>query len=178
MTPLPPSSIGATPVFVAFIALTFYGLGAGYLESFVNYPLWYVLGETDRWVAYHQALGPRVGLVLAIPALALSLIANALLFVRRPPAVPAWTVAATLALLLLATASTIAIQIPIQATLGVAYDRAALDRLISSSLWLRDVPGGMRAVIAAYMLYLVASGVVAGSPRRQSAGPMATNPPQ
>jgi hypothetical protein len=160
MIPTPSSSIGTTPVFIAFIALTFYGLGAGYLESFVNYPLWYVLGETDRWVAYHQALGPRVVVVLAIPALVLSLIANTLLFVRRPPAVPAWTVAATLSLLLVGTVSTFAIQIPIQTALDVAYDRAALDRLISSSLWLRDVPGGMRAVIAAYMLHLVVAGSV------------------
>ena len=155
MSPPPSSSTGSTPV---FIVLTFYGLGAGYLESFVNYPLWHIIGATDRWVAYHEALGPRVVIVLAIPALALSLIANLLLFVRRPPAVPAWTVAATLSLLLLSTASTLVIQIPIQMALDVAYDRAALDRLISSSLWLRDVPGGIRAVVAAYMLRLVVSG--------------------
>ena len=42
--------------------------------------------------------------------------------------------------------------------LDVAYDRAALDRLISSSLWLRDVPGGIRAVVAVYRLRLVVSG--------------------
>ena len=145
MSPPPSSSTGSTPVFIAFIGLTFYGLGAGYLESFVNYPLWHIIGETDRWVAYHEALGPRVVVVLAIPALALSLIANVLLFVRRPPAVPAWTVAATLSLLLVSTASTFAIQIPIQMALDVAYDRAALDHLIWSSLWLRDIPGGIRA---------------------------------
>lgn len=158
MSPPPSSSTGSTPVFIAFIVLTFYGLGAGYLESFVNYPLWHIIGETDRWVAYHEALGPRVVVVLAIPALALSLIANGLLFVRRPPAVPAWTVAATLSLLLVSTASTVAIQIPIQMALDVAYDRAALDHLIWSSLWLRDIPGGIRAAVAAYMLRLVVSG--------------------
>ena len=127
-------------------------------RSFVNDPLWHIIGETDRWVAYHEALGPRVVVVLAIPALALSLIANVLLFVRRPPAVPAWTVAATLSLLLISTASTFAIQIPIQMALDVAYDRAALDHLIWSSLWLRDIPGGIRAAVAAYMLRLVVSG--------------------
>ena len=141
MIPTPSPSIGGTPIFVAFIALTFYGLGAGYLESFVNYPLWYIVGETDGWVAYHQALGPSC---LAIPALALSLIANVLLCVLRPPALPASSVAATLSLLLVGTASTMVIQIPVQTTLDVAYDCAALDRLISSSLWLRDIPGGIR----------------------------------
>jgi hypothetical protein len=158
MSASPSSSTVSTHVFIAFIVLTFYGLGAGYLESFVNYPLWHIIGETDRWIAYHEALGPRVVIVLAIPALALSLVANVLLFVRRPPAVPAWTVAATLALLLVSTVSTFAVQIPIQIALDTAYDRAALDRLMWSSLWLRDVPAGVRAVVAAYMLHLVVSG--------------------
>ena len=154
----PPSRpIDSTPVFVAFIALTFYSLGAGYLESFVNYPLWHIIGETDRWAAYHQALGPRVVIVLAVPALALSLLANVLLFFYRPAAVPTWTIVATLALLLVAIVSTIAIQIPIQMSLDVAYDRAAVDRLIRSSLWLRDVTGGIRAATAAYMLYAAVS---------------------
>ena len=155
MSPRPSSTATGSAVFIAFVVLTFYGLGAGYLESFVNYPLWHIVGQTDRWVDYHQALGARVIVVLAIPALLLSLIANVLLFVRRPPAVPRWTVAATLSLLIIATVSTFAIQIPIQAALDVAYDRAAVDRLIASSLWLRDVPGGLRAAIAAYMVRLV-----------------------
>jgi hypothetical protein len=154
----PSASPGSTYVFIAFIVLTFYGLGAGYLESFVNYPLWHIVGTTDRWVDYHQALGARVIVVLAIPAVALSIVANALLLVRRPPAVPAWTVAATLSLLLLVAVSTFAVQIPIQMALDVAYDRAAVDRLMWSSLWLRDVPGAIRAAIATYMLTLVMHG--------------------
>ena len=81
-----------------------------------------------------------------------------MLLVRRPPAVPIWTVAATLALLLVGAASTLAIQIPIQMALDVAYDRAAVDGLIWSSLWLRDIPGGIRAALAAYMLSLVICG--------------------
>jgi hypothetical protein len=170
--PSPPTgSRRSTPVFIAFIVLTFYGLGAGYLESFVNYPLWYILGETDRWVAYHQALGPRVVVVLAIPVLALSLIANVLLCIFRPPALPTWTIATTLLLLLVGIVSTLVIQIPIQMALDVAYDRAAIDRLISSSLWLREIPGGLRAAIAAYMLYLVlpASASAVGPLRRAAA---------
>ena len=78
MIKTPSRSIDSTPVFIAFVVLTFYSLGAGYLESFVNYPLWHIIGTTDRWVVYHQALGPRVIVVLAIPALVLSLSANVL----------------------------------------------------------------------------------------------------
>jgi hypothetical protein len=139
-------------MFVIFIVLTFFTLGAGYLESFVNYPLWHIIGESDRWTEYHRALGPRIAVVLAIPVLILSPIANVLLFFVRPASIPPWTIWATLVLLLVAIVSTLAIQIPIQMQLDAAYDRAAVDRLISTSLWLRDLVGGGRAIIAAYML--------------------------
>jgi hypothetical protein len=143
-------------VFSAFVVLTLYSVGAGYLESFVNYPLWHVLGTSDAWVAYRQVLGPRVLIVLALPALA-SLITSVALFFVRPPSVPGWTVAATSALLLVAFVSTLAIQLPIQSRLDVAYDRAAVDWLMTTSLWLRDVPGGITVAIVAYMLHRVVS---------------------
>ena len=147
LTAMPVTPLSPPTVFAGFVILTFYSLGAGYLEGFVNYPLWHIIGATDRWVDYHQALGPRVIVVLAVPALLLSLIANALLFFRRPMAVPQWTVVVTLMLLLVAIVSTIAIQIPIEIQLDRAYDRAAVYRLMTTSLWLRDVPGGVRALI-------------------------------
>jgi hypothetical protein len=147
---------GAGPwTFVVFIVLTFYTLGAGYLESFVNYPLWHIIGETDRWTDYHRALGPRIAIVLALPVLILSPIANVLLFFVRPRRLPPWTIWATLVLLLVAIVSTLVIQIPIQMQLDTAYDRAAVDRLIATSLWLRDLVGGGRAIIAGYMLHRV-----------------------
>ena len=151
MSPPPSSSTGSTPVYIAFIVLTFYGASRVVRQL----PLWHIIGETDRWVAYHEALGP---VSWSSGDSGWRSCANVLLFVRRPPAVPAWTVAATLSLLLISTASTFAIQIPIQMALDVAYDRAALDHLIWSSLWLRDIPGGIRAAVAAYMLRLVVSG--------------------
>jgi hypothetical protein len=138
--------------FVSFIVLTYFTLGAGYLESFVNYPLWHIVGETDRWVEYHRALGPRIAVLLAFPVLMLSPIANVLLFFVRPVSIPRWTVWSTLVLLVVSIVSTLVIQIPIQIQLDSAYDRAAVERLISTSLWLRDLVGGCRAIIAAYML--------------------------
>ena len=158
----PSGSTCAQPVFTAFIVLTFYSVGAGYLESFVNYPLWHVIGASDEWVAYRQVLGPRVLIVLALPALA-SLVTNALLFFARPAPVPAWTVTATFALLLMALVSTLAIQLPIQSRLDVAYDRAAVDWLMTTSLWLRDVPGGITAGLVAYMLHRVVSTSASGA---------------
>jgi len=132
-------------VFAVFVMMTFYGLGAGYLESFVNYPTWPIVGATDQWVAYHKALGARVIVVLAIPALVLTLGANVLLFFWRPAAVPRWAVLAALIMLVVPVVSTMVIQIPIQIQLDRGYDQAALERLIVTSFWLRDLPGGVRA---------------------------------
>ena len=148
---------GPAMVFTAFVILTFYSLGAGYVESFVNYPLWHVIGSTDRWIDYHRALGPRIIVVLAIPALALSLAANLLLLFFRPRAVPMWSIVTALVLLIVAAVSTMTVQIPIQAKLDAGYDRAAVDTLMATSLWLRDVTGGLRAAIVAYMVHLSVS---------------------
>jgi hypothetical protein len=105
-----------------------------------------------------------------IPALVLMVITNVLLFFFRPVAVPGWTVATALGLLVMATVSTAVIQIPIQMQLDVAYERAALDRLITSSLWLRDVVGGLRAALVAYMLHRVVSTSARVNDRVQHAG--------
>ena len=50
------------------------------------------------------------------------------------------------------------------------YDRAALDTLITSSIWLRDVIGGIRAAIVAYMLHVVVS--ASAAPPARSAQPV------
>ena len=152
----PPVSTGSSPSLHRVHRPVVLRLGAGYLESFVNYPLWHIIGESDRWVAYHEALGPRVVFVLAIPALALWLIAN-VLFVRRPPAVPAWTVVATLSQCWSARGRRRRPG-PDPVALDVAKDRAALDHLFWSSRWPRGIPGGIRAAVAGYMLCVVVSG--------------------
>jgi hypothetical protein len=141
--------------FIAFLIITFYTMGAGFVESFVNYPLWHIVGPSEVWTAYHIALGPKIIAVLAIPALLLQLITNVLLLFFRPVILPKWTAWITLILLVVALVSTAVIQLPIQATLDSGYTRELVDYLINTDLYLRIWMTVFRAVIIVYMLLLV-----------------------
>lgn len=141
--------------FIFFTALTFYTLGAGYLESFVNYPVWYILGPSDQWIPYHVALGSRVIWVLAFPTLVLSLISNVLLLFFRPPAVGWWLVWCALLLLLVGILSSVFIQIPLQMQLDKGYNKVLVDHLISTSFWLRELMAAIRCGLVAYMVYCI-----------------------
>ena len=44
-------------LFLISFALVLYGMGASFVESFVNYPTWRLIGANE-FRAYHQALSP------------------------------------------------------------------------------------------------------------------------
>jgi hypothetical protein len=142
-----------TWTFILFVLVIFYSTGAGFLESFVNYPLWHIIGPSPSWVHYHTALGPKIIVALAIPSLPLSLILNILLIFFRPLSVPKWTVWTCLVMLLVAFISTIAIQIPIQIELDKGYSYAKVEQLITTSFWLRDLVGLVRIPVICYMIF-------------------------
>ena len=53
-------------LFLVAFALVFYGVGASFVESFVNYPTWRLIGANE-FRAYHQTLGPLVIGYMVIP---------------------------------------------------------------------------------------------------------------
>jgi nitric oxide reductase large subunit len=142
-------------IFIFFVIVILYSTGAGIVESLVNYPLWHIIGQSDVWIPYHRALGPKIILALAVPALLLSLIFNIWLFFKRPVSLPKWTIWTCLVLLLIAVISSATIQIPIQAKLDQGYSKELVDELIVTSFWLRDLMGIIRVGIVGYMLYRV-----------------------
>ena len=136
-----------------FFVMTFLGVGAAAFEGHVNYPAWAHISD-ESFRSYHQAVTARIG-VLIVP-LALSTLLNALLLWRRPPSIPLWAAWSTLALQILAWISTAMIQIPIQRSLGSGgYSNELLERLISTDLLYRKVPGYLRAAIAGWTLFSV-----------------------
>lgn len=139
--------------FIFFIAVSFYSLGAGFVESLVNYPVWHIIGPSDVWINYHKALGPGIIATLAVPALLLQLITNILLLFFRPSLVPKWTVWVTLLLLLIAIISSAIIQIPIQVQLDTGYTKELVDRLISTDLAGRVLIAIARCILILYMMY-------------------------
>ncbi|MCI0518460.1 MAG: hypothetical protein L0Y45_11585, partial [Woeseiaceae bacterium] len=58
----------AAGVFLIAFALVFYGNGAAFIESFVNYPSWPLIGQNE-FVTYHRFISPRVLAFLVAPAL-------------------------------------------------------------------------------------------------------------
>jgi hypothetical protein len=152
MTKIPNSKFSAW-IFILFVLVIFYSTGAGFLESFVNYPLWHIIGPSPSWVPYHTALGPKIIVALAIPSLPLSLTLNILLIFFRPLFIPKWTVWTCLVMLLIAFISTITIQIPMQMELDKGYSYEKVEALITTSFWLRDLMGLIRIPVVCYMIY-------------------------
>jgi hypothetical protein len=117
-------------------ALTFYCLGASYVEGFVNYRTWPLVGAAE-FVAYHKALSPRIIATLVVPV-ALQLLMSVLLLWFRPPAIPRWAVIPPIVCGVVNWASTIFVQIPIQAELNSGKSLELIERLIVTD-WLRKI---------------------------------------
>lgn len=137
-------------VFLMGFALMCYGAGAGFIESFVNYPSWQLIGPTE-FRTYHQFISPRVIAYLVAP-LALGTVCTLLLLWSRPRAVSLGMVCAALALQAATWASTATIQIPIQVALSSSgQDIALLERLITTNFWYRRVPMFVNSALFIWM---------------------------
>jgi hypothetical protein len=136
--------------FVIAFALVFYGNGAGFIESFVNYSSWHLIGEA-QFPAYHQFISPRVWGYLVAPAL-LGTVFTILMLWARPAVIPAWAVWAAIAAQAVVWISTATIQIPIQLQLAEhGLSIALVDRLIETNFWLRRIPYALCAGLFLWM---------------------------
>ena len=141
-------------LFLATFCLIFYGMGASFIESFVNYPTWPMIG-TKEFVAYHNAAGPRIIFYLVVPML-LGTLLNTLLLWFRPARIPAWALWLTLGLQLIAWISTALIQLPIQFQLGSeGLSLPAIDRLLVTNFWFRRVPFFITSVLFIWMMHVM-----------------------
>lgn len=117
--------------FTLQFALVFYVAGAALVESFANYPSWRVIGAAE-FKAYHAALSARIIPLMVLPWL-FEIVSTFVLIRFRPRAVPLRGLAFAQALNLIALASSIFIQIPIQFELGEnGFSPSAIDRLIAT----------------------------------------------
>src|SRR5918997_920911 len=97
-------------LFLMAFALVFYGVGASFVESFVNYPTWRLIGANE-FRAYHQALSPLVIGYMVIPKI-IATILTVLLLWFRPAPIPRWVIRLAVVLQLIPWISTVAIQFP------------------------------------------------------------------
>ena len=149
-------------IFLIAFALVFYGNGAGFIESFVNYPSWPLIG-VDGFIAYHRFISPRVLAFLVAPVL-LGTVFTILMLWARPSAIPAWAVWAAIAAQAVVWVSTATIQVPIQFQLSANGQSIELiERLIETNFWLRRIP---YAACAGLFLWMAAKVIGAGDERR------------
>lgn len=137
-------------IFVTAFALVFYGTGAAFIEGFVNYPSWALIGSAE-FTAYHRFISPRVIGLLVAPLLLGTAFTIALLW-ARPAAIPAWAVWVAIAAQAVVWLATVTIQLPIQFQLNEhGLSVALIDRLVETNFWLRRIPHGVCAALFVWM---------------------------
>lgn len=140
--------------FILALALIFYANGAAFLESFVNYPSWRLIGAQD-FLGYHHFVAPRIIAFLVVPALAATALTIVMLWFR-PAAIPLSTVWVAIALQAIVWVSTATIQIPIQVEFSsTGFSEEHLVRLMTSNFWLRRIPLALTAALFLWMTHRV-----------------------
>lgn len=141
-------------LFLITFALIFYGMGASFVESFVNYPTWRLIGANE-FLAYHHAISPLVIAYMVIPML-LATVLTLLLVWFRPAEIPRWAIWLSVILQMLVWVSTATIQIPIQIQLSASgLSLPLIDQLIFTNLWFRKVPQIINIFLFLWMMSLM-----------------------
>jgi hypothetical protein len=141
----------ATWLFIASFVLIFYGMGASFVESFVNYPTWRLIGPGE-FLAYHHAIGPLVIGYMVVPMLVGTFL-TALRLVFRPARVTSRALWLSIALQGLVWISTATVQVPIQLQLGEnGLSLPLIDRLIVTNFWFRKIPQIINAGVFLWMI--------------------------
>jgi hypothetical protein len=139
--------------FVALFALVFYLVGASFVESFVTYPTWRLVGSQEFRAYYHE-LASRIVRIMVLPGV-LEIPLCVCLVWLRPRAIPRWPVAIAIILNLVRFASTAIGQTQLQATLETeALSLDAIDRLRRIDYVAQAASIG-RAVLFVWMMSLV-----------------------
>ena len=146
-------------IFLITFALIFYGMGASFVESFVNYPTWPLIGANE-FRTYHRALTPLIVGYMVIPMF-IATILTILLLWFRPASIPRWMVWLAIVLQLIVWVSTFTIQLPIQGQLDAdGLSLPLIDRLRVTSFWFRRVPHTACAFLFLWMMSVLLRGNV------------------
>jgi hypothetical protein len=142
--------------FVAMFALVFYLVGASFVQSFVSYPTWKVVG-TNEFNAYYRELSSRIIRVMVLPGV-LEIVLTIPLLWFRPRDVPRWPVAAALVLNVARFVSTAVIQIQIREQLDGSGSLSlnAINTMIQSD-YVTQATSIARALLYLWMMSLLLS---------------------
>jgi len=153
MVPEDPRTSSRSSVWLFLLTFTFvfYGMGASFVESFVNYPTWKLIGAAE-FQDYHQALSPLIIGYMVIPVF-FTIILTMLVLWKRPAPIPRWALLLAVIMQLIGAASSVAIQIPIQRQLSSnGLSLALIDQLIFTNFWFRRIPMLINSALFFWMM--------------------------
>ncbi len=151
MTTAQPSTKFSVWLFLITFALIFYGTGASFVESFVNYPTWPLIGAAE-FRTYHQTLGPLIIGYMVIPML-IGTVLTILLAWFRPALIPRWAIWLSIILQMVIWISTATIQLPIQFQLSSnGQSLPLIEQLIFTNWWYRKIPQIINTVLFLWMM--------------------------
>ena len=151
---MPQTTRSSAWLFLITFSLIFYGVGASFVESFVNYPTWRLIGAGE-FLKYHQAIGPLVIGFMVIPMI-IGTVLTILLVWFRPAGIPGWAIWLSIVLQILVWISTAFIQVPIQIELSSSgLSLPLIDRLIVTNFWFRKVPQILNTLLFLWMMSLL-----------------------
>lgn len=142
-------------IFVAYLFLTFYCLGAAVMNEFVEYQSWADLGpylSVADFAAWHIATTQHTMPFLTIPAMLLTG-ALVLLYWHLPPNVPRPVLWLASLCHVLVWATTIFVQWPLEEALSQGYYTPDLMERLLRTDWVRKLLLFVEAPLAIYMAY-------------------------
>lgn len=157
------TEVNRTAFFTLVFALVFYVIGASFIQSFVNYPTWKFIGAYE-FRSYHNAMSPLIITTMVLPWF-LEIVLTFVLLWQRPRAIPRGAIALAQAFNLIALASTIFIQIPIQVQFGESgMSSDALEILIETDpiRWLSAI---LKGILYLWMMLRIVTPPAEFSPR-------------
>lgn len=142
--------------FLAMFALVFYLVGASFVESFVTYPTWRLVGRNE-FPAYYHELASRIVRLMVLPG-ALEIPLSVALLWLRPRVIPRWPVASVVVLNLARFVLTAIAQTQVQNELGAeGVGAETINRLVRID-YLAQAASIARALLYLWMMSLVVGG--------------------
>ena len=146
-----PSTRSSVLLFALTFTLVFYGMGAAFVEGFVNYPTWPLVGAGE-FREFHRVVGVLIVRFMVVPMLVTTALTMLLVWLRPAP-IPRWAVLLSVLLQLGTWVSTVSVQLPIQFELGTGgLSLVLIERLMTTNWWFRRVPHLFNAALFLWMM--------------------------
>ncbi len=138
--------------FIFFIFLVFYVYGAGMVDGFVGYPLYYIAGKSNVWTTYKNAFNQLVTFPLAAPSLFLPIVTFIAIWLK-PTSAPRNAIIISFLLTFALEALTIKTMWPLHGELAHSYSDTLMDKIMFFDHSVRKSIQTINLIIVFYLFY-------------------------